>query len=237
MIALQRNSEQHNEILANLAVAGQATLAPHLEPVTLRFRQRLEMANRQIDYAYFLESGLASVVAVGRGKRRQAEIGIVGREGMSGLAVVLGADRSPHEVFMQVEGAGHRVSAEKLRAALASNPALAAMLMRYAHVFAIQAGHTALANAQGKIEERLARWLLMAHDRLVGDDLHLTHEFLAVMLGVRRAGVTTALRQLESTGLISTTRGCVTILDRDGLEENANGLYGVPEAEYARLFS
>src|SRR5215470_10180115 len=106
-------------------------------------------------------------------------------------------------------------------------PRLRACLMRYAYVFAVQAGHTALDNAQGKIEERLARWLLMAHDRLEGDELHLTHEFLAIMLGVRRAGVTTALHQLEKSGLISTKRGCVAVVDRDGLEKGANGLYGV----------
>ena len=109
--------------------------------------------------------------------------------------------------------------------------------MRYAYVFAVQAGHTALANAHGKIEERLARWLLMAHDRLEGDDLHLTHELLSTMLGVRRAGITTALHELEKLALISTVRGCVTILDRSGLEQSANGLYGVPEAEFERLFA
>ena len=125
--------------------------------------------------------------------------------------------------------------ASLLRGLMEKSPALAAGLMRYAHVFAVQAGHTALANAQGKIEERLARWLLMAHDRL-DDELHLTHEFQSIMLGVRRAGVTTALHQLEKLALISTTRGCVTVLDRHGLEESANGLYGVPEAEFERLF-
>jgi CRP-like cAMP-binding protein len=108
-------------------------------------------------------------------------------------------------------------------------------LQRYAHAFAVQAAHTALANAQGKIEERLARWLLMAHDRTTGDSLHLTHEFLALMLGVRRAGVTTALHALESNALIENSRGSIVILDRAGLEASANGLYGVPEAEYERV--
>jgi CRP-like cAMP-binding protein len=115
------------------------------------------------------------------------------------------------------------------------SPSLVFCLMRYAQVLAVQIEHTALANAHGKIEERLARWLLMAHDRLEDDDLHLTHEFLSIMLGVRRAGVTTAL-QLETSGLISTKRSCVTVLDRDGLEKATNGLYGVPEAEFERLF-
>ena len=100
----------------------------------------------------------------------------------------------------------------------------------------IQANYTALANARGCIGERLARWLLMARDRLDSDEMILTHEFLALMLGVRRAGVSEALRDFEKKGLVETARGSVTIMDREGLEESANGLYGLPEAEYERLF-
>src|SRR5262249_34467429 len=102
--------------------------------------------------------------------------------------------------------------------------------------FGVQCNYTALANAHGTIEERCSRWLLMSHDRLETDKLLLTHDFLALMLGVRRAGVTIALGHLEGRGLISTARGAVTVVDRDGLEESANGLYGAPEAEFERLF-
>jgi CRP-like cAMP-binding protein len=109
--------------------------------------------------------------------------------------------------------------------------------LRFAHVFAVQSGYTALANAQGKIEERLARWLLMVHDRMERDTLELTHEFLALMLGTRRAGVTMALGHFEHKGVIETARGAVTVKDREGLIECANGLYGVPEAEFERLFN
>jgi CRP-like cAMP-binding protein len=108
--------------------------------------------------------------------------------------------------------------------------------MRFAHVFAVQASYTALANARGTIEERLARWLLMAQDRIGSDVLELTHEFLALMLGVRRAGVTIALQHFENNGILQTARGAVTIADREGLEDCANGLYGQPEAEFERLF-
>ena len=225
-----------NRLLASLPLADQEELAPHLEAVTLKFRQRLETANRKVSNVYFVESGLGSVVAVAAGGRRQAEVGIIGREGMSGLAVVLGVERSPHETFMQVEGAGRRIGTEALRALMDASPCLTQHLLRYVYAFSVQAAHTALANAQGKIEERLARWLLMAHDRLDGDEVHLTHEFLAIMLGVRRAGVTTALHELESAALISTARSRIAVLDREGLQKTANGLYGVPEAEYARLF-
>jgi hypothetical protein len=152
------------------------------------------------------------------------------------MPIVLGASRSPCEVFMQVEGHGHCIPAGDLTDAMAQSPALRDALLSYAHVYTVQASYTALANAHGKIEERLARWLLMAQDRIAHDELLLTHEFLALMLGVRRAGVTVALQHFESTGLITTGRGNIVIKDRDGLEESANGLYGAPEAEYERLF-
>lgn len=106
----------------------------------------------------------------------------------------------------------------------------------YAHAFLLQTGYTAMANGRAKIEERLARWLLMAHDRIDGDTLTLTHEFLSVMLGVRRPGVTHALNLLERVGLIHATRGIITVIDREGLEENSNGAYGTPESEFNRLF-
>src|SRR5262249_15886269 len=110
---------------------------------------------------------------------------------------------SPDETFMQIEGRGRRIAAAVLRGLMEKSPSLVSCLMRYANVLAVRLGHMALANAHGKIEERLARWLLMAHDRLEGDELHLTYEFLSIMLGVRRAGVTTALHQLEQSGLIN----------------------------------
>ena len=225
----------NNRILGNLAQPERELLEPHLKPVALKFRQRLEAANRRIESICFIDAGLATVVALGRLERRQAEIAVIGREGMTGVAVILGAEHSRHDTFVQVEGHGRCIGACVLRGLMEKSPRLRACLLRYAHVIAVQTGHTALANAQGNIEERLARWLLMAHDRL-GDELYLTHELLSVVLGVRRAGVTAALHQLERSGLIATTRGCVTVCDRQGLEESANGLYGVPEAEFKRLF-
>jgi CRP-like cAMP-binding protein len=185
---------------------------------------------------YFLDRGIASVVAIGRGgEHRRAEVAIIGREGMIGLPVVLGTDRSPCDIFMQVEGDGHCIAAQKLGDALSQSITLLRCLLLYAHTFGIQANYTALANARGYLEERLARWLLMARDRIDSDEIILTHEFLALMLGVRRAGVSGALRAFEVRGLIATARGSVTIMDRNGLEECANGFYGVPEAEYERL--
>jgi CRP-like cAMP-binding protein len=227
---------QRNGILNAMSNADLALLQPHLEAVPLKFRQRLQSSNRSIREVYFPESGIASVVAVAGNERRQAEVAIIGREGMSGLAVVHGADRSPCDVFMQVEGAGHRITAQKLQEAIDQSITLLRCLLRYAHAFGVQAHYTALANARGNIGERLARWLLMARDRVDSDEMLLTHEFLALMLGVRRAGVTEALQAFESKALLETARGSLTIKDREGLEECANGLYGSPESEYERLF-
>ena len=112
---------------------------------------------------------------------------------------------------------------------------LQALLLKYAHVFAIQTAHTAISNARARLGERLARWLLMAHDRVKSDLLPLTHEFLALMLGVRRAGVTEALHLLEGKALIRPARGAITVLDRKGLERTAGTFYGVPETEFRRL--
>ena len=211
-------------------------LQPHLEKVPLTFRQRLQSLNRTIRNVYFPESGIASVVAVGGGEHRQAEVAAVGREGMTGLPVVHGTDRSPCDVFIQVEGDGRCITADKLRKVRDQSITLLRCLLRYAHAFGIQSNYTALANARGGLGERLARWLPMARDRLDSDEMILTHEFLALMLGVRRAGVSEALQAFENRGLVETARGSVTIKDRDGLEECANGLYGPPEAEYDRLF-
>lgn len=227
---------QRNRVLDCLSDADFALLQPSLEAVRLDFRMRLQSSNRAIRMVYFPESGLGSIVAIGRGRDAQAEVGLVGQDGMTGIPIVHGTDRSPYEVFIQVEGVGQRISTADLRRAMAQSETLRACLLLYAHVFGIQCGYTALANARGKLEERLARWLLMARDRLETDELILTHEFLSLMLGVRRAGVTAALQSFEGQGLIRTARGAVTILDRDGLEEAANGLYGQPEAEFERLF-
>jgi CRP-like cAMP-binding protein len=213
-----------NRILAGLSGADFAFLEPHLEPIDLPVRKRLETSKRRIDHVYFIEAGFASVVANGSNKP-SIEIGIVGREGMTGLAVLLGGERAAHECYIQVAGKGLRISAPKLREADERSPTLHRAMLRYAHNFLLQTTTTALANGRSKIEERLARWLLMAHDRLDGDDVPLTHEFLGLMLGTHRPGVTLALQTLEMEGLIAARRSRITILDRKGLRKWSNGAY------------
>jgi len=223
-----------NRLLASLSEEEGALLRADLEPVGLDLRQRLEQPNRPIRHVYFPESGLGSVVALG-GPDRQAESGLFGREGMSGLAVVLGGDRAPNDTFMQIGGAGRRIAVAPLREALATSPTLRLSLLRYVHVCMVQTAQTALSNARARLDERLARWLLMCRDRLDPGEMPLTHEFIALMLGVRRAGVTEALHDLKWRGLISTHRGSIEVEDRAGLMTAANGSYGLPESEYARL--
>lgn len=224
-----------NLLLKRLDAADFALLQDVLEPVTLELRQPLEIANEPIEYAYFPEGGIISVLA--KSAAEVIEVAVIGREGMSGTTVVMGNHRSPNDVNVQAVGKAHRIQSDKLRDALQKSSTLRLVLHRFAHVFTVQVAQTALANGRAKINERLARWLLMAHDRLDGDDIHLTHEFIATLLGVRRPGVTDALHELEGKGLIQSNRAAISVLDRKGLVRLAGSAYGVPEAEYKRLLA
>ena len=223
-----------NRILSRLAPDDLTLIAAHLVRIDLPLRKQLEIRSRPIEHVYFPESGFASVVADGA-SNRGIEVGLIGREGMTGLAVIMGTDRTPHQTFMQHAGAGLRIAVGDLRTVLKQNDRIRSHFLLYGHAFIVQTTYTAMANGRSKIEERLARWLLMAHDRLDSDEVKLTHEFLSQMLGVRRAGVTLALNLLERAGLIRTSRGNINIVDRGGLEELSNGAYGKPEAEFNRL--
>jgi CRP-like cAMP-binding protein len=217
-----------NHILAGLSVQDFTRLAPHLEAVDLPLRKMLERRQRKITDVYFPESGFASVVA--HGSNGQAiEVGLIGREGMTGLAVVLGVDRpARHETYMQAPGTGSHLSAANLRLAIGQSATLHQSMLSYAHDFQMQTAETALANGQSKNEERLARWLLMADDRVDGDELPLTQEFLSLMLGTPRPGVTSAVKALVGAGFISIRRSWITVIDRHALEEHANGTYSRP---------
>ncbi len=224
----------HNLLLLRLPAADLRSLAPRLEAVDLKRGQVLFQAGEPIEFVYFLDTGIASVVAK-RADGRQIEAGLYGREGMGGICLLLGSDRSPHQHFMQVAGAGHRMLADDFRRLVRKSPAVNDMLLRFVHVFITQTAQTAAANGSAMTGVRLARWLLMCHDRMSGSDLQLTHDFLAIMLGVRRPVVTEAIHDLEGNGYISATRGKITVLSRAGLERVAGATYGLPEAEYRRL--
>lgn len=203
------------------------------EPVMLSLREQLEPSGEGAVHIYFLEDGIASVVVETDGKP-VAELGVVGREGFVGHGVVYGDVGTPFQVFMQAGGMAHRFDRKRVEAAIAERSGVRSLLLRYVRSFSIQVATTALANGRSSLDERLCRWLLMVSDR-IGPSFNITHEFISVMLAVRRSGVTLAVQVLEGKGLIRATRGSISILDRGGLITAANGAYGFAEREYERL--
>jgi CRP-like cAMP-binding protein len=221
-----------NRLLRRLSDGARERLGA-MEPVELALRDRLEVAGEPIRFVYFLETGLASVVAEVPGSG-SIEVGMIGSEGVTAVALVEHDVQSPFDTFMQVAGTGHRIEAARLTEALRESAEIRRLFLLYARSFSIQLASTAMANGKSKLEARLARWLLMVADR-VGGTFNVTHEFLALMLAVRRSGVTLAMQLLEGHGLIRSTRGTVTIIDRAALIAHADGAYGLPEREYKRL--
>jgi CRP-like cAMP-binding protein len=230
-----RQSALRNRLLSSLPAEAYARLQPDLEAVDLPLRTVLIEPDRPVEHAVFLERGIASVVAVA-GQRR-IEVGLIGREGFTGVPLLLESRQMPMECFIQMSGEGWRIPAAALRAALEDCLPLRRLLLRFVQAFVIQVAQTALSNGSHTLEERLARWLLMCHDRSEGDVLFTTHEFLATMLGVRRPGITEALHVLEGNHAIRAERGLVTVLDRKKLEQVAGDGYGLAELEYARLMA
>jgi CRP-like cAMP-binding protein len=209
-------------------------LSPGLEPVPLARSQVLVEPEVEFDHAYFFERGIGSVVTISP-EGLEAESGLFGRDGFAPTGIAMGADRAPFRTIVQVPGDGHRIEAGAFGEAIAASANLRNLLLRYAQALSVQTSYTALSNAVHPIEERLARWLLMSHDRADGNEVPLTHEFLSLMLAVRRPSVTTALHVLEGNRFITAERGLITIRDRARLEEFAGDSYGRPEAEYERL--
>jgi CRP-like cAMP-binding protein len=163
------------------------------------------------------------------------EVGLIGKEGLIGLPAVLGADSTPIEALVQAAGPALRIRAAELKTAFDHSPTLRALLLRYMQALHLQVSLTAACNGRHALEERLARWLLMAHDRAEGDEFPMTQEFMSMMLGVRRAGVSVAAGILQKAGVIGYKHGCITILDRPGLEGSACECYGIVRQQFERL--
>jgi CRP-like cAMP-binding protein len=234
MLEAHARTGVRNRLLQKVGLEDWDLLGPHLEPVTLKERQIIEVPTKPISHAYFLETGVASVVAVNAEDRR-IEVGVIGFEGVTGVPLIMGDNRAQNSIYMQIGGGGHRILREALSEAMAKSEGLRALMLKSAQGFMIQTTHSALANGRAKLEQRLARWLLMALDRITTDTVPLTHEFLAVMLGVRRAGITVAIHGFERRGLVTTRRGQLTVTNRRGIEQIAGSFYGTPEAELRRL--
>jgi CRP-like cAMP-binding protein len=223
-----------NRLLDLLPPAELARLRPHLSSEVLSLNQTLQARGKPVKSVFFPTSGMISIVAMMR-DGAAVEVGVAGREGMLGVQAVLGDDLSINEAMVQIPGSALRIAADVLRREAQASSELRAVLLRYVQAILNLATQSAACNRAHLLEQRLARWLLTARDRADTDRLPLTHEFIAMMLGVRRAGVTVAAPSLQTAGLIQYAHGRITIADREGLEVAACECYEVTKREYARL--
>lgn len=223
-----------NRLLAALPPEALVRLRPELQPVELAFDETLYPANGAVDAVLFPESGMVSLIATLE-DGEQIEVAVVGREGLFGLPLVLGDDRSLVEARVQLEGTALRIGAAPFRAAMDEGAALRSLLLRYASAFHGQVLLTAACNALHPISERLARSLLAAHDRAGADDFAMTQDALAMALGVRRPGVSLAAGLLQKAGLIDYARGRIAVTDRPGLEAASCECHRTARREFARL--
>ena len=228
------HAAEQNRLLRALPLADYVWLLPQLTPVRLRLKQVLIEPNARIEHVWFVREGVVSIIATEQ-QGGGVEVGTVGNEGLVCLTVLFEEDTMPNRVFMQVEGDGWRLGAEAFRRALDARPNLRKLCLRYAAYFTGQLSQSVACNRLHTLEERCARWLLMTHDRVDAADFELTHEFLALMLGVRRAGVTVAMGTLQAAGVVRYTRGRVHVLARDKLEEASCDCYGITRTALDRL--
>jgi len=225
----------HNRLLARCSHADYARLGPYLKPIALPQKFSLYAARGPLDFVYFLDSGVASlVVTMANGKT--AEVGTVGNEGFVGLPVLFGESVAQAGVFMQVPGAGWRMPAVILRRELEQSATLRAMLLQYAGAFFDQIAQASACAFLHPLEQRCCRWLVTTADRMPSEQFGLTQEFLAMMLGVRRSSVSVVMSDLQRRGLVRYSRGRVTILDRRALQAMACECYRVTKAAANRVF-
>lgn len=223
-----------NRLLALLSSRDNAALRPHLERLPLDYKQSLYRADKPVDFVYFIETGVGSLVNT-MANGQAAEVGTIGNEGIVGLPIVLGDDQAPTAVYVQVPGSGLRMKASLFKRELARSPTMQVVMLRYVHALFNQVAQSAACNHFHSLEQRCCRWLLMTRDRMDSDKFLLTQEFLAMMLGVQRPGVSIAAGGLQRAGLITYSRGNVAILDGVGLKKRSCECYGVSKREFDRL--
>jgi CRP-like cAMP-binding protein len=223
-----------NRLLAGLAPDSFERLRPFLQPIALKRRAILQDYHHPIEHIYFIERGVASLL-VRTQRDGPVEIAMVGRLGFVGVAAVLGMQRSPNRCLMSVAGYALRIAVPDLRRAAHRYPEIQQQLFSYIHALLVQNAQTTLCSARHSLEERLSRWLLTAADRLDDTIIPVTHEMLSVILGVRRASVTTTLAELERTGGIVRMRGGIDLRDRGALERRTCECYQIINTEYGYL--
>ena len=226
--------QPRNRLLAALPPADLAAIWPRLEPVEYNQRTVIHAPGEPITAVLFPENGWVSMLALLL-DGNSAEVGIVGFDGMVGLPLLLGSDSSPVEAMIQAPGTMLRLSAEAFHEEVERSPALRKLLLRYALAFQAQVAQTAACNGHHALDQRLARWLLMAHDRVIGDEFPMTQDLLALMLCVHRPGVTVAARLFQQAGLIRYGAGQITVTDRPGLEAAACECHAAVKREFDRL--
>jgi CRP-like cAMP-binding protein len=228
------NRDRTNRLLSLLSDADYERLRPHLSQVVLDYRKSLYEASRPIEHVYFPVNGVASLV-ITTSDGHSAEVGTIGSEGFVGLPVCLGDHIATSSVYVQVPGTALTMDARIFRAELGRSPTLNLVMLHYAHAFFNQVAQSAACAHLHRVEQRCCRWLLMTRDRMPSGDFLLTHEFLGMMLGVRRTSVTDVMGSLQKAGLIRYSRGHVTILDHEALRQRACECYEISKREFDRL--
>lgn len=232
-VAPPANANSANALLAGLPAEDYARIAPQLRPLKLHLGEILHYAGAVVNRVYFVNSGMLSCVLTSD-EGTDVEVGLVGHEGAACALSALVGDKSCTQVIVQASGDALFLSDEQLRAEFERGGAFQQRILKHAHVFNEQTSQVALCNRLHSVEERLARWLLMTQDRTGDKRLELTQEFIANMLGSRRAGVTLAAGVLKKAGLVDYARGKITILDRDGLEDIACECYDILHEHFQR---
>ncbi len=225
-----------NHLFAALPEDDFARLQPKLESVSLKLGAVLYESGNRLDYAYFPTTAIISMLYIME-NGATAEIGVIGNDGILGMALYMGGDTTTSRAIIQSAGEAFKMSAKDLKTEFASGGAFQKLLLRYTQALMTQISQTAVCNRLHPIEQQLCRWLLLSHDRLDSDKLVMTHDLISNMLGVRREGVTLAAQKLAERGLIKNNRGAITLLDRQGLEDAVCECYKVVNEEYNRLLS
>ena len=225
-----------NELLAALPKEEYERLQPHLEHLSITLGEVIYESGGVIDYVYLPTDSIISLLyEMENGST--AEIGVVGREGVVGIALFMGGETTPNRAVVQSAGNAFKVKANVLQAEFAKGDVFQHRLLRYTQALITQISQTAVCNRLHSVDQQLCRWLLLCRDRVESDTLVMTHDLIANMLGVRREGITMAARRLQDRGLISYVRGVITILDRPGLEKAVCECYQVVKTEYDRLLN
>jgi len=227
-------SVRKNFLLSDLPAKEFDRLLPHLIPVRLKLGQVLYESGDRMDYAYFPTTAIVSLLYIME-NGATAEIGVVGNDGILGIALFMGGDTTPNRAIIQSAGEGFKISSKDLMTEFSIGGKFHNLLLRYTQALITQISQTAVCNRLHSVEQQLCRWLLLSHDRLNSDKLVMTHDLISNMLGVRREGVTLAARKLSDKNLIKNSRGTITLLDRLGLEQAVCECYQVVSDEYNRL--